>query len=66
MRPLDAIAIARSFDGIQAAVASYDEDTLADLLQEAVPEFSPSESVSSDSPAVIVPFPGRRGRGRRS
>ena len=66
MRPLDAVAIARSFDGIQAAVASYDEDTLADLLQEAVPEFSPSESVSSDSPAVIVPFPGRRGRGRRS
>lgn len=50
---------------MRQAIASYDEVRLAEILHDAVPEFSPLKTAAgAGSGTVIVPFPGRRGRKR--
>lgn len=61
-RGIDALLLDQSLHKIQAAVISYDEASLADLLHSAVPEFSPMAHVEQHSSPIIVPFPGRRTR----
>jgi FlaA1/EpsC-like NDP-sugar epimerase len=50
---------------MRAAVARYDNEELALLLREAVPEFDPHDSEAAagrDATGAILPFPARAGR----
>ena len=61
-RAIDVSMLTHAIEGIQAAVASYDEVALAKLVHAAVPEFSPMAHEEHQGKPIIVPFPGRRSR----
>ena len=63
VRSVDADALDIALSGIRTAVTAYDETALAQLLGQAVPEFSPVHRDPVDG-QVIVPFPGRRSHRR--
>lgn len=64
-RRVDESRIALAIEQMRLAISGYDESRLAELLHDAVPEFSPLDGADgAGSSQIIVPFPGRRGRKR--
>lgn len=61
-RGIDVTALEQAIENVRTAVVEFDEASLATLLHDAVPEFSPIEHTERQGDTIIVPFPGRRSR----
>ncbi len=62
-RAVSAEKIRHSIESMRGAVASFDLDTLATLLRDALPEFRPADRAAwHTAPGTVVAFPARQAR----